>query len=168
MGESMRRRDKEIRDRDEIDRIISDAPVCRLGLVDEGGAYIVPMSFAYDATGSGTLYFHSAKEGRKIRCIGANDRASFEIDRVFELTSRRPEEACTWSMSYESVMGHGRIVLVDNADEKRSALDRIMARYAGRDGWDYPDAMVERVSIISLEIEELHGKRSPAVHGDTD
>ena len=162
MGTTMRRRDKEIQDRREIDRIIAEAQVCRLGLYDTDGVFIVPMSFAYDSSGSGTLYFHSAQAGRKIECIRRSHRASFEIDRMLELTARRPDEACTWSMSYESVMGYGRVSLVDDSTQKRAALDRIMHRYAGRGGWDYPDAMLQQTAIIRLDIEEVSGKRSPA------
>lgn len=158
----MRRRDKAIGDRREIDRIISEIPVCRLGLSDEEGVYIVPMSFAYDPSGGGTLFFHSAKKGRKIDCIRRSNRATFEIDRMIELTARRPDEACTWSMSYESVMGYGKITLVDDPTEKRAALDRIMYRYAHRDGWDYPETMLQQTAVIQLQIEEMTGKRSPA------
>lgn len=165
MGTTMRRRDKEIRDRREIDRIIAEAQVCRLGLYDADGVYIVPLSFAYDSSGTGTLFFHSAHQGRKIDCIHRSHRASFEIDRMLELTARRPDEACTWSMSYESVMGHGQISLVDDSRDKRAALDRIMHRYTGRGGWDYPDGMLQQTAIIRLDIEEVTGKRSPAARG---
>lgn len=167
MGESMRRSDKEIRDRSEIDRIIGSEQVCRIGLVDDGGAYIVPMSFAYDV-GAGALFFHSAREGRKIRCIERSGRASFEIDRMLDIGALRPEEACTWTMSYESIMGNGRISLVDDPERKRHALGMIMAKYSGRTGWAFPEVMVARTAIIRLDIEEIRGKRSPAPVRDNE
>ena len=63
----MRRKDREISDYSEIIRIIESCSVCRLGLMDENEAYIVPMNFGYIVENKElTLYFHSAKEGRKI------------------------------------------------------------------------------------------------------
>ena len=62
----MRRKDREISDYSEIIRIIESCSVCRLGLMDENEAYIVPMNFGYIVENKDlTLYFHSAKEGRK-------------------------------------------------------------------------------------------------------
>ena len=63
----MRRQDREISDFSEIIRIIESCDCCRLGFVDNREAYIVPLNFGYEIKGSDlTLYFHSAKEGRKI------------------------------------------------------------------------------------------------------
>ncbi len=59
----MRRKEKEIADKSEIESIIRKSLVCRLGIVDAGLPYIVPLCFGYD---NGALFFHSAKEGRKI------------------------------------------------------------------------------------------------------
>ena len=60
---TLRRKEKEIIDKSEIESIIRKSLVCRLGIVDEGLPYIVPLCFGYD---KGALFFHSAKEGRKI------------------------------------------------------------------------------------------------------
>ena len=59
----MRRKEKMIVDQRIIDEIIASAKVCRLGLADDNIPYIIPICFGYQA---GTLYFHSAPEGKKI------------------------------------------------------------------------------------------------------
>ena len=57
----MRRKDREVKDFDRIAEIINGCDCCRLGLVDEGEAYIVPMNFGFDtADGKLNLYFHCA------------------------------------------------------------------------------------------------------------
>lgn len=39
--------------------IVAECDCCRLGLVDNGEAYIVPMNFGFEDAGSAlTLYFH--------------------------------------------------------------------------------------------------------------
>lgn len=67
MGETMRRSDCEIRDHEEIMRIIKKCAVMRIRMTDEDGyAYIVPVNFGFEVQGQKcTLYFHSALEGKK-------------------------------------------------------------------------------------------------------
>lgn len=63
----MRRSDREIRDRATILEIMKQCHCCRLGLQDGNKVYIVPLNFGEIIDGNRiTLYFHSAKAGRKI------------------------------------------------------------------------------------------------------
>lgn len=160
----MRRRDKEIRDRREIDRIIRAADVCRLGLVDGGRAYIVPMSFGYDPDGTGTLFFHSAREGRKVELFEGTGAVAFEIDRSFGTSYRHRKDACSWSIHYESVMGAGNLKILAVPAEKIAGLDTIMAHYAGNgvlnEAFTYSPAVLEKTVVFTLEITEMTGKRS--------
>ena len=48
---TMRRKDREVKELSEITRIIDSSDCCRLGLVDKGKAYIVPMNFGYEVIG---------------------------------------------------------------------------------------------------------------------
>ena len=48
---TMRRSEREITNRTEIDAIIRSCQVCRVGLADGIEPYIVPMSFGYDGVG---------------------------------------------------------------------------------------------------------------------
>ena len=43
----MRRKDREVSDQEEIQKIFDDCKVCRIGIVDEDGPYIVPMNYGY-------------------------------------------------------------------------------------------------------------------------
>jgi len=69
----MRRHDREITNRQEIDAIIRSALVCRIALAAGDEPYVVPVSFGYDGD---AIYIHTAKSGRKIEFIEANNRAS--------------------------------------------------------------------------------------------
>ena len=62
----VRRKDKEIKDKEVIESIIKRATVCRIALSENNVPYIVPLSFGYK---DNCLYFHSAPEGRKIDII---------------------------------------------------------------------------------------------------
>ena len=43
----MRRKDREVTDREKIKDIVGRCSCCRLGFQDEGGVYIVPLSFGF-------------------------------------------------------------------------------------------------------------------------
>lgn len=77
----MRRKDREVTDPGKIREIIAACDCCRLGLCDNGRAYIVPLDFGFaEQDGHYTFYFHSAKEGRKIGLIREAGWAAFEMD----------------------------------------------------------------------------------------
>ena len=56
----MRRNDREITDRRDIDEIIKRCRVCHLAMCDDGQPYVVPLNFGYDGR---FLFFHTASEG---------------------------------------------------------------------------------------------------------
>ena len=93
----MRRKDKEIPRRREIDAIIRGSEVCRLAFAVENEPYIVPVSFGYDGT---SLFFHTAASGKKIEFLEANNRICFEFDRNVRLQTD-PETSCKWTFLYE-------------------------------------------------------------------
>ena len=47
MTTPMRRKDRQVEDRAEIADILNRSLVCRLGLQDEEGMYIVPLNYGY-------------------------------------------------------------------------------------------------------------------------
>ncbi len=65
----MRRKDREITDRAEIDALIHASCVMHLGLCDDNVPFVVPVFYAYDGA---ALYFHSAKKGTKIDILSRN------------------------------------------------------------------------------------------------
>lgn len=148
----MRRKDLEITERAEIDRILHMALVCRLGLSVNGQPYIVPLSFGYDGK---ALYFHSAKEGRKIDMVRANPGVCFEVDMDHEVVRR--EGSCTWSMKYNSVVGFGTAVIVEEREQKTAALAALMRHYGGAQ-YAIGEKMLDTVAVIRVDIESIAGK----------
>jgi nitroimidazol reductase NimA-like FMN-containing flavoprotein (pyridoxamine 5'-phosphate oxidase superfamily) len=150
----LRRTDKEITDRDEIESIIRKSLVCRLGLTDNATPYIVPLCFGYT---DNRLYFHSATEGRKIEILKRNNEVCFEFDDNLEVQAGKA--ACDWGMKYRSVIGYGRASLIEDPEKKRKALDVIMAQYA--DGaFEYSEKALGKALLIKVEIESMTGKKS--------
>ena len=149
----MRRKDQEITDIAAIEDIIRKAQVCRLGLSENGRPYIVPLCFGYKDK---TLYFHSAREGKKLDILRKNNNVCFEIDIDHELV--RGKKACNCSMKYRSVIGFGRAELIEDIEPKRRALNIIMQNYY--EGFiKYADASIENTVIIKVDMESMTGKK---------
>jgi len=148
----MRRKDREITDRAEIETIIAKAQVCRLAMAHENLPYIVPLCFGYK---DNALYFHSANTGKKLDILKENREVCFEFDIDCEV--RKGSEACEWGMLFRSVIGHGRASFVESSAAKRRALDIIMRQY-GSNQTDYPDAKVRNTVVIRVDIDSMTGK----------
>lgn len=150
----MRRSEQEITDRAEMDSIIRASQVCRLGLTDGREPYVVPLCFGYDGR---ALYFHCAKEGRKLDLLRENNRVCFEFDIVEGMVEA--DQACRWGIRYRSVIGVGMAALIEDLAEKRRALALLMAQYS-RNTFTFPDKAVSSVTVIKVEIESMSGKQS--------
>jgi nitroimidazol reductase NimA-like FMN-containing flavoprotein (pyridoxamine 5'-phosphate oxidase superfamily) len=150
----MRRRDREIEDREAVESILREATVCRVALSVNDVPYVVPLNFGCE---DGCLYFHSAPEGKKIEIIKQNSNVCFEVDIDHELVEA--EKACDWTVRYRSVIGFGKAFLVDDPEEKRRALDIIVGHYSDR-SYEYTNEAVSRVAIVRVEIESMTGKQS--------
>ena len=150
----MRRKDKEISDESGIKAIIKKAVVCRLGMVNGNKPYLVPLCFGYN---DHVLYFHGALKGQKIDLIRKNPNVCFEFDTVTETIES--ENACDWSIKYQSVIGFGKAVFIEDSDEKRKALSIIMAQYSEQQ-FQFPENMVKATAVFKVEIESMTGKQS--------
>ena len=150
----MRRKDKEISDRSAIDAIIKRSKVCRLGLIDRDKPYIVPLCFGYR---DNILYFHGALNGKKIDLIRENPNVCFEFDLITDIIEA--ENACKWSMKYQSVVGFGRAFLVESSDEKIKGLSIIMSQYSDRT-YEFPDDKLRATAVFKVEIDGITGKQS--------
>jgi nitroimidazol reductase NimA-like FMN-containing flavoprotein (pyridoxamine 5'-phosphate oxidase superfamily) len=151
----MFRKDKEITDRGEMEAILRESPVIRIGLTDNGFPYVVPMNFALR---EGGIFLHSAPKGMKMEMLRRNPRVCFETDIGHEAIPG--ENACTWGFGYRCVIGFGKVHFIEDQEEKRKALQLITERYSGNASGDIPLDRVRRVAVIRIDIESMTGKRS--------
>jgi nitroimidazol reductase NimA-like FMN-containing flavoprotein (pyridoxamine 5'-phosphate oxidase superfamily) len=151
----MRRKDKQVTDLEVISGIINNSQVCRLGLAKDNVPYVVPVSFGYDHD---AIFFHTAKNGRKIEYFEANNRVCFEFeDRVQVLADETVP--CQWSFSFRSVIGFGTVCELVDEGEKRDGLNRIMQEYSGRE-WPIDPKRMQGVRVWKIVIESMTGKQS--------
>ena len=151
----MRRKDKEIKDKKEIELIINKANVCRIALSDNNMPYIVPVNFGYK---DNSLYIHSATEGKKIEIIKKNNEICFEIDIAQEILQGK--SACHTTMKYYSVIGYGKAYIIDDSEEKIKALNIIIEHYLPEIPHEYSEKFFKKIVIIKVEIDNMTGKKS--------
>ncbi len=150
----MRRKEKEITEQSEIEAIIRKSIVCRLGLSDGNVPYIIPLSFGYQ---DGNIYFHSALKGNKIDILRKNQNVCFEFDADVEV--KESENPCDWGVKFQSVIGFGKALFIEDMEEKRKALNIIMRQYS-EGSFNFSDNRINGVAVIRVDIKSMTGKRS--------
>jgi nitroimidazol reductase NimA-like FMN-containing flavoprotein (pyridoxamine 5'-phosphate oxidase superfamily) len=153
----MRRKEREITKISEIESIISKSDVCRIAIANENMPYIVTMNFGYSGGKAPSLYFHCAREGRKLDMMRQNNFVCFEMDTDHSIY--KGEKGCEWGMNYSSVVGYGRISIVEDIAERLAGLNHIMNHYGGSGLYSYDEKVLARTTILKLEISEMSGKR---------
>jgi len=150
----MRRCEREIRDEKEIHEILEKGLVCRLGLCDGQQPYVVPMNYGCR---NGYMYFHCAREGRKIEILKKNNRVCIEVDTDTRIV--QGDAPCRWTTKYRSVIGSGKARIIDDEKDKKDGLDVIMAHYGGS-GVGYDEKSLQLMIVIEVALESMTGKQS--------
>ena len=152
----MRRRDREITDKQDILEVMRKCDVCRIALHDGDYPYIVPLNFGLQVENDmPVLYFHGALEGKKYELIEKDNRASFEMDCGHQLILDKAQGNC--AMEYESVIGQGYIEML-NEEEKYEALRILMKQYR-REDFPFNEKVIPMTAVFRLRVESMTGKR---------
>ena len=150
----MRLSHKEVTEQTAIEKILRSGKTCQLAFSAEPAPYLVTLNYGYH---DGALYFHAALEGRKIELIRENGQAAFTV--ALDLGLIKGENACDWSVRFQSVVGYGQISLLESPEEKQQGLDLFMAQYSD-EKFSYPEKMVQATAVIKLVISEMTVKQS--------
>lgn len=122
--------------REQIDELLHEQFVARIGCQSGGEIYVVPIIYAYD----GEAFYVASVQGRKIEMMRASPRVCFEVDHY---------EAGSW----RSAIVYGRYEELD-AVATEAALDLLSARFGRkRERQAGPNTVVFRIVA-----EELSGR----------
>ena len=153
------KREREVTDMGEILSILDKAKVLHLGLVDGDEPYVVPMNYGYIMeNGKMTVYLHGALQGRKLDIMRVNPKVFFEMD--CDIVPFEGKTACNYGITYASVMGRGKAVIVEDTEEKIKGLKVLMKTQTGRD-FDITDKMAGIVSVIRIDVSDFTAKKRP-------
>ena len=152
----VRKKERQITDKKNIEQFISEQRVIRIGYYDKekDEVYIVPLDYGFlIEEDQYTFYMHGGPKGRKYELTKDEPNVGFEIDGNYQLVPG--ETACQHSAKYQSIIGNGKIQLLNDIEEKKIALDLIMKHATGKSGFEYVPKMLEKVAIYKLTATKL-------------
>ena len=155
----MRRKDREITDVQDILGIVKKCTTCHIAMVDNSMPYVVPMSYGFSYENDKlTLYFHSAKEGRKIDILRKNPNVSFSIcvEKQIVIDDKQP---CRSGRFYESVIGFGHVEFIEDIAGKCEALTYLMQRQTNGKHFEFNEHAANSVCVFKILVDEFTGKR---------
>lgn len=136
--------------RAEVDALLREERVVRIGLEANGERYLVPLGFALH---DGALYAMTTR-GRKTRMAAANPQVSFQVD-----TSAR-----TGQFSWHSVSGDGTFEVVTDPGEVATVSPLVAARFPDMPDWmqaEYAEKQERgEVVIVRLRPGRMTGRKS--------
>jgi nitroimidazol reductase NimA-like FMN-containing flavoprotein (pyridoxamine 5'-phosphate oxidase superfamily) len=106
---------------EEIEALLEQAHVGRLGLTSEDGAYVVPLNFVYL---DGKVFFHGRRTGHKLDCLARDPRACFEVDVVDGY--RHGPTPCATTTFFRSVVAFCRAAVTDD----QALVERVLKKFS--------------------------------------
>ena len=152
-----RKRERGSYDRGVIDAILDEALIAHLGIVDgEGQPFVIP---TLHARSGDLVYCHGSTASRTLRALAAGAPACLTVSLVDGLVLAR--SAMHHSANYRSAMLIGRATVVEDLDEKRTALRAVVEHIVpGR--WDDVRPPTENelaaTSVLAIPIDEVSAK----------
>jgi uncharacterized protein len=154
----MRRRDRELRNKETIVAILVQSPVGRMATINRKGFPVIkPVNFLY---WDGKIYLHSSTKGEKISDIRRGSPICFEVDEpIAYVMAMGP--ACRSSYYYRSVILKGNAAIVSQPNKKLKILERLMEKYQPEGGYgEVTEEILKRTAVIEISIEEITGKEN--------
>lgn len=155
----MRCKDKQITDASLLKKILKSTKYVTIALCMGNQPYLVSLSHGYDEKRN-CIYFHCAKEGKKLAYLKANNVIWGQALLDFGYA----EGECTHL--YASVHFLGKVTFIEKHDEKRQAIE-CMIKQLDKD----PEALLAKLrpekldstTIGRIDIDYMSGKKSKEV-----
>lgn len=154
MYREMRRKEKKM-GVDEAKALLRAAEVGRLALSLNDEPYVVPVTFVYF---NEKIFFHCAREGKKIDYVSANAKVCFEVDEFLDV--KADDNPCNYTLTYRSVIAYGTAEFVEDVGEREEALTRLVKKYGDPVPGPFNKKTFERTLIVAINVDWMTGKKS--------
>src|SRR5919107_2700648 len=158
----------EIHSKHKMIEFLNSQSVGRIASLDSNGyPQVIPMNFVFH---NAVVYMHSHPFGEKLDNIQRNPNVGFEVDQhICFLPSYyfHPSDASQADTLYISVVIKGKASIVEDNEEKASALNALMKKYQkeGRYQTLHPYmSSVHEVTVIKIVPKEMRGKYKIGQH----
>jgi nitroimidazol reductase NimA-like FMN-containing flavoprotein (pyridoxamine 5'-phosphate oxidase superfamily) len=155
----LRRKDKELTDQNLLKKILKTTKYVTLALSMDNQPYLVSLSHGYDEERN-CLYFHCAKEGKKLHYVKSNNNIWGQAVLDFGYV----DGECTHL--YASVHFSGKVTLVEDFEEKRRGVECMMKQLDKNPAPLIANLNLDRLKntvIGRIDISYLSGKKSKEV-----
>lgn len=156
----MRRDEFNINDKNSINEILQTCEYGTLSLISEGKPYVVALNFVFFEN---SIFFHGAKEGKKIEAINSNPNAAFLVVKPYSFIPSYFSDtmaACPATQFFASVLIEGKLKFIEDGYKKAEVLNALMKKFQKEDSFEeiaYDKAMytkmLDKTTIIELKIE---------------
>ncbi len=156
----MRRKEFDVKDENSINEILQTCEYGTLSLISEGKPYVVALNFVFFEN---SIFFHGAKEGKKIEAINSNPNAAFLVVKPYSFIPSYFSDtmaACPATQFFASVLLEGKLKFIEDGDKKAEVLNALMKKFQKEDSFEeiaYDKAMytkmLDKTTIIELKIE---------------
>ena len=139
----------------EKENIISKCDCCYIGMVDENNLpYVLPFNFGYKDM---CIYLHSGQTGKKVDILKKNNQVCIAFSEGHKISWQSESVACSYSMSYKSVICYGKVEFIEEFEKKMEAMNIIMKHYVDKD-FTYSEPSVKNVLVYKAVVEEMTAK----------
>lgn len=121
---------------------------------DDDYPYGVPLSYSYE---DNRLYFHGMAVGHKMDAIKNHEKVSFTVIDTDQVV---PGEFTTY---FRSVIAFGKAHIVDELDEKRDILMKLVNKYSIdfiKESGAEIEKSIKSIGIFYIEIDHMSGKEA--------
>lgn len=149
-----------ITDHAKISWILDQCQILRLGITNDQGIYVVPVHYGYqeDANGNYELYVHGTADGEKAQALNNGQSIGFETDHGHQNLIYTPPRVGDFSPSFMSVIGNGVPQLIDDPQEKLSAIRNLIHHYVHTLPVALSPDDVQGVAIWKIEVTKITGR----------
>lgn len=184
----MRRHELEIKKTEEVISILEKCESLVLGMIDTTAnssiPYTVPLNFCTIKNSDDVLkiYFHCAKDGRKIDILEKNNNVCFTAVLHEKISDEdHPDDACHWTTHFESIFGTGTakilygtkqphrpnemerpdgLLAIAKQDKiRKEAMDALMKKSGYIGTPHYNTKIMDTMPIVEITVNEITGKR---------
>lgn len=152
----VREADRAVYDRETVYHILDEGFLCHVGFAVDGQPFVIPTSYGRKGA---SLYIHGSAASRMLRQMKEGLPVCVTVTLLDGLVLAR--SVFNHSMNYRSVVILGKATLVDDPEEKLTAL-RVLAEHILPGRWDDSRQPNERelkaTSVLRVPIEEFSAK----------
>jgi nitroimidazol reductase NimA-like FMN-containing flavoprotein (pyridoxamine 5'-phosphate oxidase superfamily) len=143
-------------DRESVNQILDEGFICHVGFAVDGQPFVIPTGYA---RAGDRLLIHGSQASRMLRTLGQGIEVCLTVTLIDGLVLAR--SAFHHSMNYRSVVVFGRATVVEEREEKLTAL-RALSDHMIPGRWDDVREPNERelqlTTVLSLPLDEASAK----------